>query len=167
MRMMENRRRGGLQRFRRLLNHAETVLAGLSLLLLIALTLMQILARNLFDTGLPLADTFTRHLVLYIAFLGATLAADSQRHIRIDSLATWLSARARGRLHRPLHAIAMLVCAALTQAAARFWLDEWQHAVAQERWQALFSLILPVGFGLLTLHFLLAVLAGPPRPNAR
>ncbi|MBI5040616.1 MAG: TRAP transporter small permease [Gammaproteobacteria bacterium] len=165
--MMQNRLRSGLQRFRRLLTRAETALAGLSLLLLIALTLSQIVARNLFATGLPLADTLTRHLVLYITFFGAAIAADSQRHIRIDTLATWLPRIWVERLHRPLNAVAMLVCAALTQAAARFWLDEWQYAADQERWQALLSLILPVGFGLLALHFLLAVLAGPSRHNAR
>lgn len=156
-----------LQRFRRLLTRAETALAGFSLLLLVGLTLAQILARNLFDTGLPAADTLTRHLVLYITFFGAAIAADAQRHIRIDSLATWLSTRALDRLHRPLNVIAMLVCAALTQAAARFWLDEWQHVADPERWQTALNLIIPVGFGLLALHFLLAVLAGPPRPNAR
>jgi TRAP-type C4-dicarboxylate transport system permease small subunit len=156
-----------LQRFRRLLTRAETALAGLSLLLLVGLTLVQILARNLFDTGLPAADSLGRHLVLYITFFGAALAADSQRHIRIDTLAAWLPRVWLERLHRPLNVIAMLICAALTHAAARFWLDEWQYAAVAERWQALLNLIIPVGFGLLALHFLLAVLAGPARHNAR
>ncbi|MBI5462736.1 MAG: TRAP transporter small permease [Gammaproteobacteria bacterium] len=165
--MMHNRLRSGIQRFRRLLTRTETALAGLSLLALIALTLGQIVARNLFATGLPVADTLARHLVLYITFFGAALAADSQRHIRIDSLATWLPEHWLERLHRPLNGIAALVCAALTQAAARFWLDEWRYAADAERWQAALNLIIPVGFGLLALHFLLAVLAGPTRHNAR
>lgn len=156
-----------LHRIRRLLTRAETAIAGLSLLTLIALTLAQILARNLLDSGLPTADTLTRHLVLYIAFFGAALGTDSQRHIRVDALATWLPDTWLAYLHRPLNAVAAAVCAALTQAAARFWLDEWQHVAAAERWQALASLIIPVGFGLLALHFLLAVVAGPIRHPAR
>lgn len=156
-----------LHRFRRLLTRTETALAGLSLLLLVGLTLAQILARNVFATGLPAADTLTRHLVLYITFFGAALAADSQRHIRVDALATWLSERWLERLHRPLNAIAMLVCAAFAHAAARFWLDEWRYAAEAERWHAAFNLIIPIGFGLLALHFLLAVLAGPARHRAR
>ncbi len=153
--------RTALLSIRRWLTLLETVLAGASLLLLVALTLLQIVARNLFETGLPAADALTRHLVLYVTFFGAALAADAYRHIRIDVVAAWLSERWLERLYRPLQLIAGLVCILLTQAAIRFWIDEWQYAGAHERWQVLFNLILPVGFGLLVLHFLLGTLLGP------
>ena len=156
-----------LPRFRRFLTRMETALAGLSLLLLITLTLLQIIARNLFETGLPVADTLSRHLVLYITFFGAALAADSQRHIRIDTVAAWLPRVWLDRLQRPLNTIAALICAAFTHAAVRFWVDEWQYVANPERWQTALNLIIPVGFGLLALHFLLAVLAGPARHNVR
>lgn len=156
-----------LLRFRRLLTRAETVLAGLSLLLLVGLTLAQTVARNLFATGLPAADAVTRHLVLYILFFGAALAAEGQRHIRIDVVSAWLSQATLDRLHRPLNALAALVCLLFTQAAARFWLDEWTYVSAAERWQTLVNLILPVGFGLLSLHFLLAALLGPALNSPR
>lgn len=150
-----------LHRFRRTLTRIETALAGLSLLLLIGLTLAQIVARNVFDTGLPAADAVTRHLVLYILFFGATLAAEGQRHIRIDVVSVWLDQRTLERLQRPLAALAGAVCAVLAHAALRFWLDEWQYATAAQRWQTLMNFILPLGFGLLTLHLLLAALLGP------
>lgn len=153
--------RASLNRFRRLLTRAETALAGLSLLLLVALTLAQTVARNLFDTGLPAADAVTRHLVLYILFFGAALAAENQRHIRIDVVAAWLSQAALDRLHRPLNALAAGVCILFMLAATRFWLDEWTYVSDAERWQTLVNLILPFGFGLLSLHFLLAALLGP------
>ncbi|MFP5506353.1 MAG: TRAP transporter small permease [Gammaproteobacteria bacterium] len=155
--------RTALLRFQRGLTRVETALAGLSLLLLVGLTLAQIVARNAFDTGLPGADAVTRLLVLYVAFLGAALAAQSQRHIRIDVISAWLSDAWLDRLYRPLNALAGLVCVLLAHAAVRFWLDEWQHAAAHDRWQTLIALIIPVGFGLLCVHFLLATLLGPPR----
>lgn len=164
---MPPRLHASLTRSRRLLTRVETVLAGLSLIALITLTLVQIVARNFFETGLPVADTVTRHLVLYVTFFGAAIAADSQRHIRIDSLATWLSKQWLARLYRPLNTLAALVCGTMTHAAVRFWIDEWQYAVASERWQTLMNLIIPLGFGLLTLHFLLAVLGGPTRNTPR
>ena len=156
-----------LVRSKRLLTRVETALAGLSLLLMVTLTLVQILARNLFESGLPMADAITRHMVLYVAFFGAALAADAQRHIRIDVVSAWLSQEWLDRLSRPLHALACIVCLIMTQAAARFWIDEWQYAAVNERWQALFTLILPVGFGLLSLHFLLAAILGPERRAPR
>ncbi len=165
-RLMPTALRTALPRLRRSLRWVETAFAGLSLLTLITLTLAQIIARNLFETGLPVADALTRHLVLYITFFGAALAADSQRHIRIDTLAAFLPEPWAERLYRPLNSIAALICAALTQAAIRFWLDEWKYVADHERWQALFNLIIPIGFGLLCLHFLLAVVAGPKRHTA-
>ncbi len=156
-----------LLRSQRLLTRVETALAGLSLLLLVSLTLIQIIARNLFESGLPLADAITRHLVLYVTFFGAALAADAQRHIRIDVVSAWLSQQWLDRLYRPLHVLAGCVCLIMTKAAVRFWIDEWQYAANNERWQALLTLILPVGFGLLCLHFLLSAILGPQRRAPR
>ena len=153
--------------FQRRLTRVETWLAGLSLLFLLVLTLLQIVARNLFETGLPLADTLTRHLVLYVTLFGAALAVDSQRHIRIDVVSAWLSNVWLDRLYRPLHVLAAAVCLLLTQAAVRFWLDEWEYAALQDRWQTLVNLILPLGFGLLSLHFLLSALIGPQTGSPR
>lgn len=156
-----------LQRLRRLLVRLETGMAGLSLLLLILLSLGQIIARNLFDTGLPLADSLTRYLVLYVTFFGAALAADGDRHIKIDVVCAWLSSPWRAHLFRPLQALGALICLELTRAALRFWRDEWHYAADHERWQALLNLVIPVGFGLLCLHFLLGLLLGQRHSEAR
>ncbi len=139
----------------------ETWLAAASLLLLLLLALLQIVARNLFDSGFATADTLSRHLVLYVMFLGATLATAGERHIRIDVANQFLSEGVRARLYRPLQALAALVCLLLTAAALRYWRDAWQYAPAHERWQVLVGLIIPLGFALLSLHYLLATLLGP------
>lgn len=150
-----------LQRSRRALVRLESFLAAGSLLLLLLLGVAQIIARNLFETGLPTADILTRHLVLYVTFFGAALAVERQRHIKIDLGCTLLSTRWLARLYRPLHAIASLICLLLATAAVRFWVDEWTYAAAYERWQVIVELVIPTGFVLLTLHFALAALLGP------
>lgn len=156
-----------LQRLRRLLVGFETGMAGLSLLLLILLSLGQTLARNFFDTGLPVADSLTRYLVLYVTFFGAALAADTDRHIKIDVICAWLASPWRARLFRPLQALGALICLLLFQAALRFWRDEWQYAADHERFLVVLNLIIPVGFGLLCLHFVLGLLLGPRPTEAR
>ncbi|HFD79376.1 MAG TPA: TRAP transporter small permease [Gammaproteobacteria bacterium] len=150
-----------LQRLHDHLVRLESWLAAGSLLLLLLLTLLQILARNLFDAGLAGADTLTRYLVLYVTFFGAALAVGRNRHIRIDLACTLLSPTAMRRLYRPLRAIAALVCALFCVAAIRFWQDDWLYSPADERWLVLVSLVIPLGFGLLTLEFLLAAIIGP------
>ena len=139
----------------------ELILAAASLLLLLGLALVQIIARNAFDAGVAQADTLTRYLVLYVTFFGATLAVDRNRHIKIDVATTLLSPRAVQALYRPLQALAAVVCLFFTDAAIRFWRDEWTYTQDYDRWQTLVGLILPVGFVLLTVHFLLAALLGP------
>lgn len=136
-------------------------MASASLLLLLVLALVQIVARNAFDAGISQADALTRYLVLYVTFFGAALAADRNRHIKIDIACTALSATTLAALYRPLRALTALVCAFFADAAIRFWRDEWLYAQDYERWQVLVGLILPVGFVLLTVHFLLATLLGP------
>jgi TRAP-type C4-dicarboxylate transport system permease small subunit len=60
-----------------------------------------------------------------------------------------------------MHALAALVCALLTNAAIRYWRDAWLYAPEHERWLVLVGLVIPVGFGLLTLQYLLAAWLGP------
>ena len=121
---------------------------------MLLLSFAQIVARNLFHTGLPLADTLTRYLVLYVAMLGAVLAVAGDRHIKIDIAAALLPGLAR-KLHRVFHLFSAAVCALLTAAAWSFWREEWQFAASDARWTAALELILPLGFALLALHFLL------------
>ena len=59
-----------------------------------------------------------------------------------------------------MRALAALVCALFTDAAIGFWYDSWIYAPAHERWQVLVSLVIPFGFALLTLQFILAALLG-------
>lgn len=131
-----------------------------SLLLLLGLALAQILARNFFATGLPVADTLTRYLVLYVTFFGAILAIHAHRHIKIDVLCAFLDETWLEWLYRPLQFLGALVCGLLAQAAWVYWLDEWNYTPEHLRWTVGLALVMPVGFGLLALHFVLSGLLG-------
>lgn len=155
-----------LNRFRYHLRRIEIVLAGLSLLLMLVLTLGQIIARNFFETGLPAADTLARYLVLYVAFFGAALATDTDQHIKIDVLSSFLHQHWVGRLFRPLQLLGTIVTGLYAQAAYRLCWEEWQFAAMHEKWTVALMCIIPLGFSLLCLHFLLDTLTGPARDNA-
>ena len=99
----------------------EIWLAAASLFLLLALALVQIIARNLFDAGVADADTLTRYLVLYVTFFGAAVAVNRDRHIKIDICCTFVSPATLRKLYRPMRALAAVVCALLTHAAIGFW----------------------------------------------
>ena len=156
------------QRLRHLLNWLhliETAAAGLSLLLLAALVFGQIIARNFFDTGIPGAEEKDVEQQMAAQDIGAALATDAARHIRIDLLTVWMPEHLLARLYRPLLAIGVLVMLLLAHAAWRFWQDSWAYCQPHECWTVALDLVIPGGFCLLALHFLLDFLMAesPPR----
>lgn len=151
---------GFLTRCQTALVRVEEWLAVFSLVLLLGASLTQIVARNLFHSGFPLADPLARHLVLYIAFLGAAMAVAQDRHIKIDIAAHWLTSRTRARLYRPSCLLAAFVCVLFFSAAVRFFNDGWMAAVPNERWVMAMAVILPVGYFLLVIHFILQAMVG-------
>lgn len=134
---------------------AESWIAALSLLSLLALSVFQMLVRNLFDFGIPEIEILNRHLLLVCGAMGAILAASQCRHIKIDALSPLLSETTTQRLRCPLLIFTCIICAIFVYPAVQFCLDEWQYAPANERWILPFTLIYPIGFSLLSLHFFL------------
>jgi len=137
------------------LTNIEAIVAVGGLVLMLLLTLVQVVARNFFDTGYPVADTLVRYLVLLVSFSGAILAIREGRHIKIDVATGWMPPAWSNAILRLCNLLGMAVCGVFTWAAAKFWWMEWQFSPHDERWIALLALVLPVGFGLLALHFLL------------
>lgn len=149
-----------LETLRHWLVRLENGCAALSLLTLLVLILAQIIARNVFETGLPTADKLSRYLVLYVTFFGAVIAIERGRHIKIDALALLIPESISRLLYRPVQAVAAFICYLLADAAVRYWQSEWAYAADYERWQVLTGLIIPAGFILLFVHFSLSVMLG-------
>lgn len=133
----------------------EKLLAALCLLLLLLLSLSQVIMRNLFELGFAELDTLTRHLVLFVTFMGAALISEGNKHIKIDCVTATISERSKQKLKRPLYFISALVCSIFSWYAVVFWLDEKNYAPASEQFALYLALILPAGFIILSLHFLL------------
>ncbi len=133
----------------------ESVIAAFSLFLLLVLSLVQILTRNLFEFGFPEIEIINRNLLIVCGAMGAVIATSKLRHIRVDALTPFISKRVLSLLRCPLSLFSTLVCAVMSYHAVIFVLDEWQYIPANERWTLPFTLIYPLGFGLLGLHFLL------------
>ncbi len=146
------------------LTNAESVVATAGLVLLLALSLAEIGARNFFHTAIPGADILDRYLVLWVSFLGAVMAV-RERHIKIDAVAVWFPETWRRKLERPIFAFSSVVCGFLFWAALRFWREEWTHATAAEKWVAALSVIIPLSLFLLTAQFAIRFVIGPRSPK--
>jgi TRAP-type C4-dicarboxylate transport system permease small subunit len=150
----------------RWLHAAENALLVGAVLVLVALSAAQILARTLFDGGWAWIDPLTRALVLWTAMLGALAAAREDRHINLDALTRLL----RGRALRVARIATLGFAAAVSGVLA--WYG-WQLVrLDQESGTPAFGvvlawhveLILPLGFGLLALRFLVRAFVAPAAP---
>lgn len=133
----------------------EKVLAASCLLALLLLSLSQVILRNLFDIGFSNIDVITRHLVLFVTFMGAALVSEGNNHIKIDCVTATIKETTRQKLKKPLLIISSLVCAIFFWYALQFWLDEKTYTPDNEKLALYLALILPFGFFTLSLHFLL------------
>ncbi len=140
------------------LNHTlqsiETWLAASSIAILLLLSIFQILLRNILGFGYPEIDIINRYLLVFCGMMGAVLATSKYAHIKTDALNVVLSPALKNRLKTPLAIFASTVCLLLCYHAINFVSDEWQYAPANERWTLPFTLIYPLGFGLMSFHFL-------------
>ncbi len=143
----------------------EKLVGAGSLILLLLLAVFQVLARNFFDTGFTHLEVITRHLILFIIFMGAALVSEQNKHIKIDILTPFMSTGQQEKLTRPLLLISSIISGIFAWYSIVFWLDEWQYAPVYDRWSVYLALILPVGFFILSLHLLLLTITGFAHPS--
>jgi TRAP-type C4-dicarboxylate transport system permease small subunit len=138
-----------------MIDRVEQTLVVSFLGFMILIAFLQIVLRNFFSTGLDWGDSLLRNLVLWIGFIGATLATREGKHINIDVLSRWLPSMGKNVVTLITHLFSFLVCCALTYATLKFIRNEIQ--MGQKTFLNIPAwipeMILPVTFGLMSLRF--------------
>ena len=139
---------------------AEIILLIIILTVMIILSFLQVLLRNIFDQGLLWGDIFLRNMVLWVGFIGASLATRENKHINIDLFTRFLSGRWRALAQLVTQLSAALVCILLADAGWTFVMDEKMYGttIFAEIPAWYFQLIIPIGFMLMAFRFLLIAL---------
>ena len=104
----------------RWLNLAETVLLVSLLGAMIGFATFQIVARNVFAAGLTWADGLIQIAVLWVTMVGASVAAGSDRHIKIDVVPRFAGPKLRAVAGRLTALSTGLLCAALGWTSIEF-----------------------------------------------
>lgn len=162
-----------ITRLDRLLVRIEEILLALILVGMVGLAALQVLLRNIWDTGIDWADLTAQNATVLLGFLGAAVATSEGRHLNIDILSRVLKGRAQMLLKVLINGFAVTLCILATQGGwltFRVNLDPWTEMIPQgftllgylrqqffegeiPMWVSV--LILPFGFGLMGFHFLL------------
>jgi TRAP-type C4-dicarboxylate transport system permease small subunit len=151
----------------------EEVLLALLLVGMVLVASLQVLLRNVWNTGLDWADPALQNATLLLGLLGAAVATSEGRHLTIDIFSRALKGRLRTVLRVAIGTFAVLLCVLLAQGGWRTyqvnhaqWVTNipsgWTAAqtLRQELLEGsipqwLSQAMLPLGFLLMGFHFLL------------
>ncbi len=137
--------------------------------LMIVAAFAQIALRNFVGVGLPWSESLVRYLVLWVGFIGASLAAREGRHITIEVIKLRPSAGGRRYLAAVSQLCAVVVCALMTWAAVKFVHDDAQIGTRTfldlPTW--ILETIIPATFAIMSLRFLLRAIRALRRDAAR
>jgi len=148
-----------LQKLNRAVLAAEQGFLVTLFTLMILLAFSQVVLRNFFSLGVVWADPFLRLSVLWLGFIGASMATHHDKHIRIDVIGRFLPARTAAAVSALTGLFTTLVCVLLAVASWTFVANEMEFedtiftvsGFDVPSWWA--QLILPFGFGLMSLRF--------------
>lgn len=150
-----------LRKAEALLLRAEGAAVVALLSIMILLSAAQVVLRQVWGIGLLWGDTFLRHLVLWVGFLGAAAATADEKHFAFEALSGRFPAGVHKILAALAHVCAALVSFLLAKAAWSFVLEEKASRsvlFAIGRFDApawVLASILPLGFLLVAIHSLL------------
>ena len=122
---------------------------------MVGLAFLQIVLRIFFATGIIWGDPLLRHLVLWVALLGATMATKEGKHINIDVISKLLPDRGKAAVQALTDFFSTFICILLIEASRKFMRDEFQAGAFAflniPTWTV--AVIFPVAFGLIALRF--------------
>ena len=138
----------------RWIRRSEEGLASLTLALMTLLPLLEMIARWRSAPGIPGAPALVQHLTLWIAFIGAALAAGEGRLLALATGTLLLSGRGGRAAKVVANTVAAAVSALLFHASLGVVLVERQYeavvALGIETWMA--QAVIPAGFLLIALR---------------
>lgn len=151
--------RDQLRRAEARLAAAEGALLVALLAVMVALAFAQVILRH-FGLGLLWGETVLKHLVLWTGFLGAALAARSEKHFAWETAHVGAPARLKPWLRLSANLSGAVITAILLKASWSYFLDDRASGgelmtvggIVVKAWIA--SAGIPVGFALVLTHLL-------------
>ncbi|MBI4349400.1 MAG: TRAP transporter small permease subunit [Elusimicrobia bacterium] len=168
-----------LRKAERALVTAERAALTALLAFMVTLAFLQVVLRQVgLRTGVNLSvlwgDTLLRHLVMWVGFLGAGVAAAADKQFAMDAAAHAMAGRAKAAAAALCQAFAAVVSACLLRASWAYLQQQREHAgilfsafgVHVPAWW--FEAVAPFGFALLAAHYALkTVLSGHAAATGR
>jgi len=145
--------------FVKALTWVEDGVISLILVGMVLLVLAQIVLRNFYATGIMGGAEMVRHLVLWVAFLGAGIAARERKHIKIDLVQRIFRTGLTRRLSDVITDLfTTAVCGVLLYASVQFVITDCssETVIPFFSWSIpvwILELVIPIGYAAVTLRY--------------
>ena len=149
-----------LRAFDRFLTKAVTWLLMFFFVMMLGIAALQVLLRLFLHTGIPWGDIAARHMVLWVGFFGAYMATREDKHFHIDILTRFLHPKLKAWFAAFSDLFAIMICYFMLQASLTFvsvGMDADSMLFLQVPQRAV-AIIVPLGFGLILIQFLLRMI---------
>ncbi|MFH1728234.1 MAG: TRAP transporter small permease [Pseudomonadota bacterium] len=132
------------------------VLVAITMFMIIS-SFVQVVLRTFFNTGFEAADIINRHLVLWIGFIGASLATHNEKHINVDLFSVFISKKHKKIAKVITSLFAIAICIILAKAGIDFVKSEIEFSmpIIGNIKPFYFELIIPFGYIVIAARFLL------------
>ncbi|MGH1362665.1 MAG: TRAP transporter small permease [Calditrichia bacterium] len=143
----------------RLLGWIENGLVIAIVTAMVLLAFYQVVLRNVFQEGFLWGEIFLRHLVLWVGFLGASIATRKNKHIRIDLMKRYTPPKLMKYVASIIDLATLFICGVLAKAGWVFLQAEIEYETILfnevPAWP--FQMIIPIGFALIGFRFFLKI----------
>lgn len=138
------------------LEKLEDFLLPALFILTLILSVIQIIMRNVFSSGIVWADPLLKIMVLWLGMFGALYATRKRRHIKIDILKHYLNPKLKKLTSRIVYFISGLICLLCSYFSTTFLILEYQDGTKAfmqvPAW--LVESIIPIALLIMALRFI-------------
>lgn len=138
-----------------LARRCENSLAGLALILMAGLPVVEILLRLSFNTGIPASANYVQNLTLWVGFIGAMLAARDEGHLTFLLGREIVPPAVRAYAAAFTALVSTAVAASLSWASLEFVRADLQSPVVIGEWLPTWAVqaVLPLSFAVMAVRF--------------
>lgn len=138
--------------------HFEDGILVTLVLFMVFMAFLQVILRNVFSVGIVWGEILLRQLVLWVGFIGASLATKNDKHINIDIFKRLHKGLSKRIISLIVNLVSAFVAAYLAYAGLRFVMMEKEFTTIIfndiPAWP--FQTIIPIGFALMSLRFIIS-----------
>ncbi|QQR80139.1 MAG: TRAP transporter small permease subunit [Deltaproteobacteria bacterium] len=113
-----------LNNLNELIGKIETFFVSILLSVMIVLAFLQVVMRNVFNEGIPWADSVVRLMVLWVGLFGGCLATKLEQNITIEVMTKYMPERGKHLVGVLVKSFAVIVCLYLFKASLTFIQNE-------------------------------------------